>query len=219
MRYEIRPLGPWTGPTTVERQPSGRFRTSWHHTLELLGRETELLGAQLVVVQVDVRDGDIRRDGMLTARAKVGFPGVRVSFDSIHGPLTDATDTYEQRWPGDPPGWQANTRAIALGLQALRAVDRYGITRSGEQYRGWTAIEGGSAIRMSTDVAARLLAEEGGTNPRDVIADPDARARAYKRAAAKHHPDAGCDADFFLRLTAAREALDTAAGISAGGTR
>jgi hypothetical protein len=35
--------------------------------------------------------------------------------------------------------WQHNVRSIALGLAALRAVDRYGISRRGEQYAGYRA--------------------------------------------------------------------------------
>jgi hypothetical protein len=218
-RYEIRPLGPWTGPVTVDRAASGRFRADWSDTLDLLSRETESLGARLVVLQVDVEDGEIRRDGMLRAGARVGFPGVRISFDSEHGPLTYATDAYEPRYYGDPPGWKANVRAIALALQALRAVDRYGVTRTGEQYRGWRAIESGAAPQMSVDEAARVLAEHGGGTAAGILADPDVRASAYKRAAKRWHPDvAGGDRGVFERLTAARDLLD-AAGDLVGGRR
>lgn len=35
--------------------------------------------------------------------------------------------------------WQHNVRSIALGLEALRAVDRFGISRRGEQYAGFRA--------------------------------------------------------------------------------
>lgn len=35
--------------------------------------------------------------------------------------------------------WQHNVRSVALGLEALRAVDRYGISRRGEQYAGFRA--------------------------------------------------------------------------------
>jgi len=35
--------------------------------------------------------------------------------------------------------WRHNVRSIALGLEALRAVDRYGISRRGEQYAGFRA--------------------------------------------------------------------------------
>lgn len=145
MRYEIRPLGTWTDPVTKNRASSSRFRASWQSTLDLLARETEMLGAPLVVMQIDVTEGDLRRDGMLRAGAKVNFPGVRVSFDSKHGPLTYATDAYDRQYSGDMPGWQANVRALALALEALRAVDRYGVTKRGEQYCGWLAIEAGGS--------------------------------------------------------------------------
>lgn len=35
--------------------------------------------------------------------------------------------------------WRHNVRSIALGLEALRAVDRFGISRRGEQYAGFRA--------------------------------------------------------------------------------
>lgn len=190
MRYEIRPLGPWTDPVTEERQSSGRFKVKWQTTLYLLGRETEQLGATLVVIQVDVTEGDLRRDGMLRANARVGFPGVRVSFDSRHGPLTYATDQYEQRWYGDPPSWQANVRAISLALEALRAVDRYGVSSRGEQYRGWLAIEGGPNLDRAA--AQGLLASYGGE----------------REALKATHPDMpGGSREAFERVQAARRLL------------
>lgn len=214
MRYEIRPLGPWIGPVTEDRRSSARFRARWNTTLDLLGRETELLGAHLVVLQIDAAAGDLRLDGMLRANAKVGFPGVCVSFDSRYGPLTYATDTYGEVYHGDPPGWQANVRAIALALQALRAVDRYGVTRTGEQYRGWAQIEAGPAPVMSADEAARLLAREslGRATAEEILADPRARDRAYRNAARRHHPDTGGDPAMFRRVTEARDLLDAANG-------
>ena len=135
MRYEIRPLVAWTDPETPVRRGSGVFRASWKDTLAFLGDEIEKIdGEPPVVFQIDVREGDIRADGMLRATAKVGHPGVVISFVSKYGPLRYATDAYEQQWAGSLPSWQANIRAIALALQALRAVDRYGVTKRGEQY-------------------------------------------------------------------------------------
>ena len=56
-------------------------------------------------------------------------PAVIIAFESKHGPLKYATDVFDH--------WHANLRAIALGLEALRKVERYGITQRGEQYTGF----------------------------------------------------------------------------------
>jgi hypothetical protein len=203
VRYEIRPLGLWTGPVTRNR-PGCRFRAAWADTLELLGRETEKLGARLVVIQVDADEGDVRRDGMLRATARVGFPGVRVSFESRHGPLTYATDRYDR--------WRDNVRAVALSLEALRAVDRYGVSGSGEQYRGWQQIEAEPHTRMTAEQAAEFVAAHAGNGyvPAEVMALAEVRARAFRAAAGKLHPDRGGDPEQFRRLTAARALLDRA---------
>lgn len=140
------PIPSWPLPDTKPRE-SVRFKASYSSTLSTLYRELDHLGARgAAVLQVVSRNGagDIRRDGALRAQAKIEHPGVRLSFESKHGPLTYATDRFESRSYGDMPSWQANLRAIALGLEALRTVDRYGISRSGEQYRGWRAIEAAS---------------------------------------------------------------------------
>jgi hypothetical protein len=215
-RYEIRPLVGWVGQITKPsaRQSGSAFRAPWPATLELIGRETRLLGARLVVIQVDVTDAEIRRDGMLRANAKVRTPGVKVAFDSKHGPLTYATDEYAH--------WKANVRAVALSLQALRAVDRYGVSKSGEQYRGWTAIGSGAPQPMSVDEAAGFMAEHaarvlGGRAPGavDILTDPAARAGAFKAAARVLHPDAGGSAEQFRQLAEARDLLDSTTGVRA----
>ncbi|MEV1013889.1 MULTISPECIES: hypothetical protein [unclassified Micromonospora] len=207
-RYEIRPLGPWIGPVTRNRQSGSAFRAPWSATLDLIARETVLLGARLVVIQVDATEADLRRDGMLRANAKVNFPGVKVSFESKHGPLTYATDEYAH--------WQANVRAVALSLQALRAVDRYGVSKSGEQYRGWNALPAGSPDgQMTADDAARLLAgyADAGVTAERVLSDAEVRRTAFRQASRRTHPDHGGDAEAFARVTAARDLLDAAVGV------
>jgi hypothetical protein len=205
-RYEIRPLVGWIGAKTRDRKSSAVFRARWNDTLDLLGRETEMLGARLVVIQIDVTDGDIRRDGQLRANARVGFPGVKVAFDSKHGPLTYATDEYAD--------WQSNVRAVALGLQALRAVDRYGITKSGEQYRGFVPIGSAAAEdEMTPDEAARVLADAAGVEVGTLTRSRDADERrkvvtlAFRAAAKTAHPDAGGNGDAFRLISRARDVL------------
>ncbi|MGI8333446.1 hypothetical protein ACRYCC_26135 [Actinomadura scrupuli] len=206
MRYEIRPLGHWTDPVTDPRRGATAFRASWPDTLKLLERETEHLGATTVVIQVDADATDIRRDGMLRARARVGHPGVVVSFQSAHGPLRYATDAYEDAyWSTSLTGWQANVRAIALALEALRAVDRYGVTRRGEQYRGWAALPAGPAPAFTNaDEALRWMKEKA-----HLPADTDP-AKLYRTLARRYHPDAGGDPEDWARLSAAHELLDEA---------
>jgi hypothetical protein len=135
------PIDAWPLPDTRNRSYPP-FTATYRQTELLLHRELGQIGARgPVVMQVVTRNGanDLRRDGALRAQAKIEHPGVRLSFESKHGPLTYATDAFDGTY--SRPAWQQNLRAIALGLEALRKVDRYGIARSGEQYRGWRAIE------------------------------------------------------------------------------
>jgi hypothetical protein len=215
-RFEIRPLGRWDREKTGERRSSAQFKAKWPDTIALLKSETEYLGAQVVACQIDVTEGEVRRDGMLRVGAKVGFPGVKISFESVHGPLTYATDVYDKIWPHSMPGWQANVRAIALGLQALRAVDRYGITKSGEQYCGWTALSDKPASKddLTLDDARRVFADALNTSVAllaEEFGQRDSITRMYRIAAKKYHPDAGGSESVFRLITRARDVLLAAA--------
>lgn len=131
-----RPIDHWFEEKTPDHERRSRyvFKASWPNTLNLLSRELSLLDASNVVVQADYQEHDITLKGLPRANARQpNFPGVKIAFDSTHGPLTYATDVCEF--------WQHNVRSIALGLEALRAVDRYGISGSAQQYTGYLAIE------------------------------------------------------------------------------
>lgn len=208
MKYEVRPLVAWTDPETSPRRGSHIFKASWRDTLDLLGVEIDKLGGDLVVMQVDVREGDIRNDGMLRANAKVGHPGVAISFDSDFGPLRYATDAHEKQYGwAKLDGWQANVRAIALSLEKLRAVDRYGVTRRGEQYTGWKALPVSSGVTFpSADEAARWLIEQTAE-----LAGTCSLSDRYRSAARRWHPDAPTsDPDEWEKLSNARTLLTTA---------
>lgn len=205
MRVIFRPLTVWPEATTRQRQRA-RFDTGYEATKELLERECRQLGAREVIIQVDIPEADIRLDGSCPkASARAGHPGVVVSFDSKHGPLRYSTDAFTS--------WQDNLRAIALGLDSLRRVDRYGISKGGEQYTGWRAIGSGSPTAlggaMTVEEAARLLwdAADLGEAPDVAHIDTEALTGAYRRAAKRHHPDAGGDEAAFVRLGEARDLL------------
>lgn len=219
----FRPIDVWPGTLTPERsRQAPPFSARWEQTLDLLDRELRSLRAKRVVLQLALSDADLRLDGLPRATARPEHPGVILAFDSTHGPLKYATDVFDDgtvtrhggRWESrarvSMPGWQSNVRAVALGLEALRKVDRYGITKRGEQYTGWKALPSGTPMpaAMSLEDAAELLVdlgEWGGErgDPDALIADPEI-ARAYYREAAKRtHPDTGGDPAMFARVKTA----------------
>lgn len=180
MRVTFRPLSSWPGGE-IGRGRTSPFRAAWTTTLVTLQRELAELGAERVVIELGMREADIRLDGWPRANARAAHPGVVVSFESRHGPLRYATAEFDR--------WEDNVRAVALSLEALRKVDRYGVSRHGEQYRGWRALTAG---------AGESLVERG----RSIIG----RHGGVREALRATHPDHGGDADEFRAVQAAREA-------------
>lgn len=192
------PKGEYTPARERRRSP---FASGWTTTIEQLHRELRHLGAKNIVLEVALEEAQIRLDGRPRAGAIAEHPGVVLSFESAYGPLRYATDSFTH--------WQANLRAIALGLEALRKVERYGITKRGEQYVGWKAIE---AASQSADDARQFLAETVGERAsfpnRDAELDDRDLVRIARRVA---HPDAPMGGhDLFLAVQHAAETLDVA---------
>ncbi len=167
-----------------------------------------------MVVQVDVPERAIYVDGRgVKADARVGYHGVIVSFESKDGPLTFQCDHYNSSsWRRrDDPAWHANIRAIALGLEHLRTIDRYGIDRSNKRYTGWKQLGSGIPMgptQMTADEAARFLAEWAGLETCIGLLDNQRNVEsAYRTAAKRLHPDRGGDAEVFKRLNEARDLL------------
>lgn len=196
---ELRDLGvsfrPPDGPMPPALGQRSRFDSTWAATVRLLATELRNLDAKRIVCEIDgLGEGDLRIDGLPRANARFR-DAVRLSFDSKYGPLRYETGTFTKGWYGDTlDGWQANIRAIALGLEALRKVDRYGITRRGEQYTGW------KALPQSTDPADAVQTLE---QARAVIAEYGGLAEAIKAT----HPDAGGNSDDFRRVMRAKELI------------
>jgi len=201
----------WRRPNT-DRKPNPFKVRNYQDTVDLLGYELERLAASGAYLQVDIDMADIRRDGMPRAQAKVGHPGVILTVDSAkHGVLTYPCDTFAGRWSGDPPDWQINLRAIALGLEALRKVDRYGIAERGQQYAGFGALPAaGERLDgpMSVEQAIEFLrAESEWRGEFDPVCDTVHVDVAFRAASKRLHPDAGGDPARFRRLVQARDVL------------
>lgn len=190
-------LDQWPGERTRSRQRS-RFKAGWSDTCALLSRELKHLGCRRLVIEADCDRSQIRVDGMFRADARLRSPGVILAFASKHGPLRYPCDTFDD--------WQDNVRAIALALEALRTVDRYGVTRRAEQYRGWQQLPppGGEA-RWSAAEAREFLSRlvDGPPN----FGSPAWVEAALRQAEFKTHPDRGGSAELFKKVQQARAAL------------
>lgn len=187
MTWRMEAMPHWTYPETENRR-GNPFRARFDQTLKLLMVELEHLELTSdVTIRVVGNADDVRRDGMLRAHAQVYHPGVVVSFMSKFGLLTYPCDTFSGRYLGDVD-WQINLRAIALGLEALRKLDRYGIGSRGEQYAGWLAIEPPRGRPDDLDTpqgAMRFLRSLVDEELRDSTAQ-----RLFRAASKRHHPDA-----------------------------
>lgn len=162
MRYTTRPLSDRTWLRTDKERRRSQFKITWWGAQELLERELTMIDGRDLVIEIDIREQDLRLDGMLRANAKpIGAPAVVVAFESKHGPLLYRSDTYgDGSWSSPMEVWQHNVYAVALTLEALRAVDRYGAARSGEQYRGYRQIGDGAFVPdapMTDERAAGIL--------------------------------------------------------------
>ena len=200
MKYTTRPLSDRTWLRPASQRKQSRFDAKWTATLELLGREIDLLGGRDVVIEVDVREQDLRLDGTLRANARTpDQPGVVVAFEtSRHGSMLYRCDRFYAPYYGQID-WQHNVRAIALTLEALRAVDRYGATETGQQYAGFKALPAGRAMPASHmtrtealgvfGVWGRALSEMPAIPAEHVNTDPDSLRSLYRAARRAAHPD------------------------------
>lgn len=223
MRWRYSPIDVWPGalrPASARR--SSNFRVGWDKALADLEREVEMLRGREPTIRLALEETEIRRDGLPRAGAKPRHPGVIIEFTtSTLGRLSYASDVYADTSYGWLlGGWRANVRAITLGLEALRAVDRHGIGRGGEQYQGFKAIRAGStalgAATMTVEEAAAFVAKVS-NDPNlggfEVLQQWAEYGDRYFRAAAKEaHPDAGGDAALFRRLQEAKAVLDSHGG-------
>lgn len=198
---KVAPIREWPGELSRNRSRS-LFKAGLADTLDLLDREiwhlcdnrSQRESAELLIA---IRAGALwRQDGRPRAHAAAEHPGVIFSLDSKHGPLSYPCDTFTT--------WQDNLRAVALALEALRKVDRYGVTKRGEQYRGFLAIEATAmpAGFTSADDAWAFILDRGGYDRDETRVA--GRIRDAKRAT---HPDLGGNAADFQRVTAAEQYL------------
>lgn len=217
-----RPLDPATAAEATPGHEHSPFTASWADTVELLQREANHLSLNSwqrrsynvdVYVEVDLPASAIRLDGGIKANA----PRERSDIIAVtiptrdHGDLRMVSARYTSGWAKNLSGWQSNVRAVALTLEALRSIERWGAA-TGQQYAGFAALGAGQPIAvgggLSPAEASALLAEAAGADltAGETMTAADAR-WAYRVASKTAHPDRGGDPELFRRLTEARDLL------------
>jgi hypothetical protein len=166
-------------PAKLPMQRS-RFEATYAQTLKQLERELKHLQARQVTIQAGFRQ--VRNDGWPYAAARPEHPACVLQFQSKGQPLLFKASKYDT--------FEANLRSIALTLEALRAVDRYGVVE-GEQYAGFKQIgDGKTPAADATRIEAALFLAAWSEMPKDLILDSrEARDEAYRKAARALHPD------------------------------
>jgi hypothetical protein len=198
----------WPEKETKDRR-SAIFKATWFKTKELLEAELEKVHARNVELRTMHTNEQRRSDGWPRADRQPPHPGVIVTFEKYAGfnPETNQSEYVALRFPCDTfLMWEDNVRAIALALEALRKVDRYGIT-TGSQYSGYKALPAGDlgVNGLTPELAAQFIADSAdmGNVPsvaKSILETPGFADSVYRAAAKNLHPDKGGDADQFAKL-------------------
>lgn len=177
----FRPLPKWTREPGLKWR-TAQFKTPYNKTLDALEYELRRLKATNIVIEAGYHSAQIRNDGWPRGGVSPAHPGCVLYFDSPDGALCFPCGTYRRL--------EHNLHAIALTLENLRGIDRYGATLGHEQYRGFAALPA-PKTQGTLEEAAATLAAMTKIPARDIIASVDAYRLAYRQLAAELHPDRG----------------------------
>ncbi len=215
LNIQIRPITKWPGMENTDPKYSP-FRVGYKRTLELLEDELWKADAQMnsLVLEMWVEPKDIRQDGQLRATARVEKPGVIFRFSRLTDIHWDAAQgcnvgTPQQvAYPCDAfTTWRDNLRAIALSMESLRRVERYGVFKYDDiiSRLALPSAEGKVSTRES---AAAFMATHSGVAMKEILVSDTARITAYRKAAQKLHPDSPTgNPEEFVKLGEANKTL------------
>lgn len=206
--------------TASNLRDASPFGKTWTQVLDLLEKELRMLGCRRgsVVIKTAHSSYDLRKDGKLRSDVRRPIhPGVVLLFDVYdakakkYKPMNFECDQFTE--------WKANVRAIADGLEALRKINRYGVSGGGSlsaHYQGYKALPPVGGVR-DDKVADIILAEfaefidaHSTFKAQEILERRDVFYRAYKQAAGKLHPDnkATGDNKAFLHLQRIKQLLE-----------
>ncbi len=195
---------------------SSRFGKTWTEVQTILERELRFLGYRTgsVVLQTAHSPYDVRKDGKLRSDVrKPEHPGIVLKFDVYN---SEAKRYEQMSFECDQfTEWKANVRAVADAMEALRKVNRYGVSGGGKSnahYEGYKALPSANGFTdddFADGMLAGFIAHFSEFQPMEILKNQEVLAKAYKQAAAKLHPDnqQTGSAEHFLRLKTAYESL------------
>lgn len=205
----FKPIEKWPSkPTPGYARFRSPFKAGWQQTLDLLERELNYLKAKNISIEGFFHPSQIRNDGWPKSSARPNQPGVILGFDVERGRMVMPCDRYTD--------WEANLRAIALTLERLRSVERYGIvTEQQEQYTGWLRLPAAAATDEAVE-CAKLLIQHAcvGYFPSQVLGEQKLFDGVWREAVRRTHPDTnnGRDGGDFNKVINARERIKTLKG-------
>lgn len=198
----LRPIIAWPTERTRNRKMS-QFSSPLRTTLKQLDKELDAIRAKDVVMQIALEEAQFRNDGYPRAGAIPEHPGVILSMHTKDGALSFPCDTFTT--------WQDNLRAIVLTMERFRGIARYGVTKNGQEYAGFRAIEGARAMPSgfmdSEDAIVFLRGIVGGGTGEALGEDPDSLRALVRFAQRAASPDHGGDTATMTRVNLAQEFL------------
>ena len=174
--------------TPKHRQQDSRFKRptrspARNHSMDEVRRELaneiDRLGARKAILSTNVR---LRLDGLpYSNQSQPDDRGAAVYFELKGKPVSLACDKWNRV--------EDNIWAIVKHIESLRGQDRWGVGNIEQAFRGYMALpERASGGDWWEVLGVAINASE------------DQVKEAYRILVKKHHPDAGGDSEFFLRV-------------------
>lgn len=210
----IRPIENWPGKQNTNPKRSA-FRANYSDTKGRLVFELSKLKTieSSILLGMFVHPNDVKVVGTeLKSAARPYKPGVVLTFTREISKTWNGSGydrkTLDLSYPCDAfDNWQDNLRAIALSLEALRRVSRYGVF-SYENMAERLALPSAEGKASSVDDALEFLATYSDFTDADLKSNPENWKTAYRQAASALHPDRqGGDQVLFTRLIDAKNFL------------
>jgi hypothetical protein len=186
---------PWVRPVTPqEKRRRSPYRSSYTQTLARLEDELNKLQATEILIECSFSHEQIRLDGWPRAGQRPRYNGVVISFN--------LPGVGRVEYPCDSClNFEDNIHSIALTLESLRALERYGAVGQRQQYTGFRAIGSGNRHITTRDEAEVFLRSHAGLGDGLNLRD------YYRAAMKKLHPDQGGARSEWDRLVEAKDVL------------